>query len=149
MGSIKVNKLAPIVYTTAVSMLWITPIPEKKIEIAGRICTGTLDKITLYSSDEFIKEMLRSEHVSMLKYASACFHIIAPTETIRQIRKKDYANMDQTEIVKAGSFKAWRRFIYRLGTSNQPDQIEIAILIYNRLLHYAPNVFADMNPIEF
>lgn len=60
----------------SVELLWITPDPEKQIEIAGRTCYKSENKITPDSSGEFVSKMRKSGYHAMLEHASASFRII-------------------------------------------------------------------------
>ena len=60
----------------SVELLWITPQPEKQIEIAGRTCYKSGDRITEESAGEFCRRMVISGHHAMIEHASASFRII-------------------------------------------------------------------------
>lgn len=57
-------------------LLWITPNPEKMIELAGRTCYFSFDKITDDSASIFTKKMYKSGHHSVIEHAIASFRII-------------------------------------------------------------------------
>ena len=63
------------VVNPSIELLWITPEPEKQIEIAGRTCYKSEDKITPDSSRDFCRKMIKSGHHAMIEHASASFRI--------------------------------------------------------------------------
>lgn len=58
-----------------VELLYITENSEKLIELAGRTCYDSSDKITDESSSKFVKMLINSGHESVLEHASATFRI--------------------------------------------------------------------------
>jgi len=60
----------------SVELLWSTPDPEKVIELAGRTCYKSEDKITDESSGKFVKMIHKRGHHAMIEHASASFRII-------------------------------------------------------------------------
>ena len=60
----------------SVELLWITPQSEKQIEIAGRTCYKSEDRIAKDSAGEFCRKMVDNGHHAMIEHASASFRII-------------------------------------------------------------------------
>lgn len=60
----------------SVNLLWITPYSEQQIEIAGRTCYKSEDRITSDSAREFGKKMREHGHHAMIEHAVASFRII-------------------------------------------------------------------------
>jgi len=60
----------------SIELLWITPESEKQIEIAGRTCYRSEDKITDDSARSFAKQMTKLGHHAMIEHAVASFRII-------------------------------------------------------------------------
>lgn len=58
-----------------VELLAITPDAERLIEIAGRTCYLSFDKITEDSTEKFIRMLVKSGHESVLEHAYATFRI--------------------------------------------------------------------------
>jgi thymidylate synthase (FAD) len=58
-----------------VELLAITPDAERLIEVAGRTCYLSFDKITEDSTEKFIRMLIKSGHESVLEHAYATFRI--------------------------------------------------------------------------
>ncbi len=58
-----------------VELLSITPNIEKHIELCGRTCYQSYDKITDYSAGRFIKMLIKSGHESVVEHGVATFKI--------------------------------------------------------------------------
>lgn len=56
-------------------LLAITPDAERLIEVAGRTCYLSFDKITGDSTEKFIRMLIKSGHESVLEHAYATFRI--------------------------------------------------------------------------
>lgn len=78
-----------------IELLWITPDPEKQIEIAGRTCYKSEDKITADSAREFVRRMRKSGHHAMLEHASASFLIITDRGITHEIVRHRLASYAQ------------------------------------------------------
>jgi len=79
----------------SVELLWITPEPEKQIELAGRTCYKSEDKITPESSAEFCKRMVKSGHHAMIEHACASFKIITDRGISHEIVRHRLASYAQ------------------------------------------------------
>jgi len=101
----------------SIELLWITPEPEKQIEIAGRTCYRSEDKITPDSARDFASKMRSSGHHAMIEHASASFRIITDrgiTHEIVRHRLASFCLSGDTELVAyrsqnkiGGSQKKW------------------------------------------
>ena len=60
----------------SIQLLWITPNPLKIIELAGRTCYKSEDKITDSSTNAFIKNILKRGHLSVIEHVSMSYKII-------------------------------------------------------------------------
>ena len=60
----------------SVELLWHTPGMEYQIEVAGRTCYKSEDKINNESSGKFAEQMRKRGHHAMLEHAVASFRII-------------------------------------------------------------------------
>lgn len=69
----------------SVELLAHTPDPEKLIELAGRVCWKSEDKISDDSSSRFIKMLMVKNHMSVLEHASATFRIITDRAIANEI----------------------------------------------------------------
>ena len=79
----------------SVELLWMTPEPEKMLEVAGRTCYKSEDKITPESSSKFIKGLIKSGHHAMIEHASASFRIITDRGITHEIVRHRLASYAQ------------------------------------------------------
>ena len=79
----------------SVELLWCTPEPEKQIEIAGRTCYKSEDKITATSAYDFCKRMVKSRHLAMIEHAVASFKIVTDRGISHEIVRHRLASYAQ------------------------------------------------------
>lgn len=79
----------------SVELLWITPDAEKQIELAGRTCYKSEDRITEDSAGEFCRRMVGSGHHAMVEHASASFRIITDRGVSHEIVRHRLASFAQ------------------------------------------------------
>jgi thymidylate synthase (FAD) len=79
----------------SVELLWITPQPESQIEIAGRTCYKSEDKITPESSGKFVAQMYKRGHHAMIEHAAASFRIITDRGISHEIVRHRIASYAQ------------------------------------------------------
>jgi len=84
-----------IITKQSVELLWITPNPEKQIEIAGRTCYKSEDKITDNSAYNFVRKLRISGHHAMLEHACASFRIITDRGITHEIVRHRLASYAQ------------------------------------------------------
>jgi len=78
-----------------VDLLWITPDAEKQIELAGRTCYKSEDKITEDSAAKFATQMRKRGHHAMLEHAVASFRIITDRGISHEIVRHRLASYAQ------------------------------------------------------
>ena len=78
-----------------IELLWITPNPEMQIEIAGRTCYKSEDRITSDSAREFCRKLRKSGHHAMLEHASASFRIVTDRGITHEIVRHRLASYAQ------------------------------------------------------
>ncbi len=79
----------------SVQLLWITPDPMKQIELAGRTCYKSEDRITPTSSEDFCRRMRKSGHHAMLEHACASFRIVTDRGITHEIVRHRLASYAQ------------------------------------------------------
>jgi len=79
----------------SVKMLWITPEAQKQIEIAGRTCYKSEDKITDDSAYAFCCKMRKSGHHAMIEHACASFVIVCDRGVSHEIVRHRIASYAQ------------------------------------------------------
>ena len=79
---------------STVELIWITDKAEQQIELAGRTCYKSEDKITEKSAQSFSRSMRERGHHAMIEHAVASFRIITDrgiTHEIVRHRMASYA----------------------------------------------------------
>jgi thymidylate synthase (FAD) len=79
----------------SVELLWITPDPYKNIEIAGRTCYKSEDKITKDSAVKFAAMIKQRGHESVVEHAVASFKIICDRGITHEIVRHRIASYSQ------------------------------------------------------
>lgn len=79
----------------SVSLLWITENPELQIELAGRTCYKSEDKITPDSARIFAGKMREHGHHAMIEHAVASFRIITDRGITHEIVRHRLASFAQ------------------------------------------------------
>lgn len=79
----------------SVNLLWITKNPEQMIELAGRTCYKSEDKITEESAGKFVKMLTKSGHHAMIEHAVASFRIITDRGVTHEIVRHRLASYAQ------------------------------------------------------
>lgn len=78
-----------------VELLWITKDPERQIELAGRTCYKSEDKITDESARDFARKMTQHGHHAMIEHAVASFRIITDRGITHEIVRHRLASFAQ------------------------------------------------------
>lgn len=78
-----------------VTLQWITPDSERQIELAGRTCYKSEDRISENSSREFVERMRNVGHLSMIEHAAASFKIITDRGISHEIVRHRLASFAQ------------------------------------------------------
>lgn len=79
----------------SVTLLWATKDPEIQIEVAGRTCYKSEDKIRKGSAQEFSRKMRDIGHLSMIEHAVASFKIITDRGITHEIVRHRLASYAQ------------------------------------------------------
>ena len=79
----------------SVTLLHVTPNAEKVIELAGRLCYKSEDRITEDSHVAFIQMLKGNNHNSVLEHASAGFHIVTERGISHEIVRHRIASYSQ------------------------------------------------------
>ena len=69
----------------SVKLIWITPDPLKKIELAGRTCYKSENKITDGSSERFVQMLIKRDHTAMVEHASVSYRVICDRGVTHEI----------------------------------------------------------------
>jgi len=79
----------------SVELLWITPEPYKVIELSGRTCYKSEDKITPDSAIRFADMIKQRGHESVVEHAAASFRIICDRGITHEIVRHRLASYSQ------------------------------------------------------
>jgi thymidylate synthase (FAD) len=69
----------------SVEFLWMTQSPLEAIELAGRTCYKSEDRITSKSAEKFIHMLLNKGHEAMLEHASMSYRIVCDRGVTHEI----------------------------------------------------------------
>ncbi len=83
------------IVSPSIKLLWITENPEQMIELAGRTCYKSEDKITPESAGKFVKMLINSGHHAMIEHAVAAFRIITDRGITHEIVRHRLASYAQ------------------------------------------------------
>lgn len=117
----------------SIELLWITPKPLQAIELAGRTCYKSENRITPQSAANFVSGLNRSGHHAMIEHAVASFRIITDRGVSHEIVRHRLASYAQesTRYCNYGSNKFQREctFIKPIGLAhNNYDAWEAACI---------------------
>jgi thymidylate synthase (FAD) len=84
-----------IIAEPSVKVLWVTPNAEKQIEIAGRTCYKSEDKITDDSAKKFVKMLYESGHHAMLEHAVMSVKVVTDRGITHEIVRHRLASYAQ------------------------------------------------------
>ena len=79
----------------AVSLEWITPNALQIIEAAGRVCYKSENNISNSSATQFVSNIMRRGHTSVIEHASASFRIITDRGVTHEIVRHRIASFSQ------------------------------------------------------
>jgi thymidylate synthase (FAD) len=79
----------------SVELLWITPDPYKHIEMSGRVCYKSEDKITEDSAVKFCNMIKQRGHESVVEHAVASFKIVCDRGVSHEIVRHRIASYSQ------------------------------------------------------
>jgi len=83
------------IVSQSIELLTITPNAEQLIELAGRTCYKSEDKITDTSAATFIAMIIKRGHHSVIEHASATFRIICDRGVSHEIVRHRLASYSQ------------------------------------------------------
>ncbi len=74
-----------ILIKPSIEFLWMTPNPLQAIEIAGRTCYKSEDKITSTSAIQFAYMLLKRGHYAMIEHASLSYRVVCDRGVTHEI----------------------------------------------------------------
>lgn len=79
----------------SVELMFITPYAARMIELAGRVCYKSEDKITEDSAEQFIDKINKRGHFSVIEHAYASFRVITDRGITHEIVRHRIASYSQ------------------------------------------------------
>ena len=116
----------------------------KLIELAGRTCYKSEDKITEDSAKQFVKMLTKSGHHAMLEFGHACFAL--PAANTDYIKTSDYskyliASYHLATGLVSGNFRAW----LELFKNEQVQYMPTGVLAIGQFLYKKyPEIFPNL-----
>jgi len=84
-----------IIEQPSAKLLWITPNAEQMIELSGRTCYKSEDKITPDSAIKFVKKIRSLQHHSVLEHAAASFKFVCDRGVTHELVRHRLASYSQ------------------------------------------------------
>ena len=118
----------------------------KKIELVGRTCYKSEDKITDDSAPKFVSNLIKSGHESMLEHASFCFEVSAVQ---RNTLTDEIAVLEENTTYKSFlRFSVSKRFLVSGNVRAWRDFFKFYYNFYKELPFFMKD-FIESNPILF
>lgn len=114
----------------SVEPIWHTHDMEKVIELVGRTCYKSEDRITKDSSEKFCRQMVSSGHHAMIEHASASFRIITDRGISHEIVRHRIASYAQESTRYCNYSK--EKFGNELSFIQPPDLTQEQTLVWDR-----------------
>jgi len=125
--------------------------PMRCIEIAGRTCYKSEDKITPDSAPEFVGRMIKSGHGAMLEHGSLLlqtepeiFDLISTVDwAMRSSGAHSYLRFTRADDVISGNVRAWREFLTELYLTGKYGEAVFPEAFFPLLTEY-PGLFPEL-----
>lgn len=134
-------------------LIWSTPDPEKMIEIAGRTCYLSEDKITDESSGKFAEKMRVGGHHAMLEFADACIRFTTDRGISHEIVRHRLASYAQVSTRYVNYSNKEMGFVEPLGLSPIQRELWMKACVFSEVSYHlsrdagcAPQVARDVLP---
>lgn len=131
-----------IVVKPKVELLYATPDIEKCIEIAGRTCYKSEDKITPDSSGKFVSKLRKLGHHAMLEFGDVTFRITTDRGITHEIVRHRLASFAQ-ESTRYCNYTA-EKFGMHCSFIEPPGMDEEATKIWWGAIHTAETAYFDL-----
>jgi thymidylate synthase (FAD) len=83
------------IISQSAELLWITPNAEQMIELGGRVCYKSQNRITPDSAPKFIEMVCKRNHESVIEHASASFRLITDRGISHELVRHRIASFSQ------------------------------------------------------
>ncbi len=119
----------------SISFLWMTENPLQAIELAGRTCYKSEDKITDDSANQFVKMLMDRGHEAMLEHASMSYRVICDRGVTHEIvrhrlfsyaqESTRYVKYDDIEVINPGLTESDLEVFKNLCTESEKAYTEL------------------------
>lgn len=114
--------------------------PYKKIELVGRTCYKSEDKITQDSSKKFVQGLIKRNHTAMLEHATVLFQLDPSYESyVSVLRQCKYLNVTCTEVSRPDGKKYLRILVS--GNIRAINESDVFVLLQTM---YENSVYRDL-----
>ncbi len=123
----------------------------KHIELCGRVCYKSEDKITEGSAKKLISAIIKSGHHSVLEHGTIGISLPFRDDRdfflrfIQEVEKSPYLFIENpfgTDIRIYGNVRAWRNFF--LEHCNSPYPLFVFKFVFQKFKEQYPNLFSDL-----
>lgn len=126
-----------------VKLLAITPQAEKVIELAGRTCYLSFQKVAKDSEKKFIRFLIQSGHASVLEHAYATFRLqnISRSLTHQLVRHRvaSYSQQSQRYVDE-------KNFGYVIPDSIRKNKQALAL--YQKFMHHSKEIYTQLREMN-
>lgn len=114
--------------------------PYKMVELAGRTCYKSEDKITDVSCYEFVQKMVERKHMAMLEHGTVILYCggVSP-----KWFESNFVKMADDNVL-VGNLRSFYESLECLSMSGDKQSVEIGQLAYNCLFEAFPEVFGQL-----
>lgn len=122
----------------------------KKIELAGRTCYQSMDKIKPGSAAEFVASRIKAGHESILEHVSVTVKLITDRGVLAELTRHREARAvlpmsTKTEIIMTANLREWRTiFGQRCAPSAHPQMRDLMLKLLRKMSDAIPVVFDDL-----
>jgi thymidylate synthase (FAD) len=92
---VRQRSVSVIIVKPSAELLWITPNAEQMIELGGRTCYKSEDKITPDSAIKFVKKIRSLQHHSVLEHGVASFKFVCDRGVTHEMVRHRLASYSQ------------------------------------------------------
>ena len=134
-----------------IKLLSFTPDSEKHIELCGRICYNSLDKITDDSYKGFIRGIMSRGHYSVIEHAYATILIenVSRATTHQLVRHRHMSYSQQSQrYVKQQQFSDKEEVRDFFVVPNKIAENEMAMSMYLHAIETSQNMYAELLKLD-
>ena len=117
----------------SIKLIWKTPDPLQAIELAGRTCYKSEDRITYDSAIRFVRSLIKRGHEAMIEHASISYRVICDRGVTHEIVRHRLFSYAQESTRYVNYQKKGMEFIEPcFWVMDSPSESEIEFFLYNK-----------------